>query len=56
MILETVSEVRAHGGTQGVYRHPSLQTNTPMTFSVFVPGHAPGLYAAETKSATGVAA
>ena len=42
MTLETVSEVRAHGGMQGVYRHPSVQTNTPMTFSVFVPAHAPG--------------
>ena len=42
MALETVSEVRAHGGVQGVYRHPSVQTKTPMTFSVFVPEHAPG--------------
>lgn len=40
--LETVSEVRAHGGVQGVYRHPSRETGTPMTFSVFVPAHAPG--------------
>lgn len=42
MPLETVSETRAHGGTQGVYRHDSTQTGTPMTFSVFVPDHAPG--------------
>jgi S-formylglutathione hydrolase len=43
MSLETISEVRAHGGTQGVYRHQSSQTGTPMTFSVFVPDHAPGV-------------
>lgn len=42
MSLETISEVRSHGGTQGVYRHTSSQTGTPMTFSVFVPDHAPG--------------
>ena len=37
MALETVSEVRSHGGTQGVYRHASAATGTDMTFSVFVP-------------------
>lgn len=37
MTLETVSENRAHGGEQGVYRHSSQVTGTPMTFSVFVP-------------------
>ncbi len=42
MTLETVSTSRAHGGTQGVYRHASAATGTPMTFSVFVPDHAPG--------------
>lgn len=42
MTLETLSTTRAHGGTQGVYRHDSSQTGTPMTFSVFVPDHAPG--------------
>ena len=41
MTLETVSEARAHGGTQGVYRHRSEATATDMTFSVFVPAHAP---------------
>jgi S-formylglutathione hydrolase len=41
MSFETISEVRAHGGTQGVYRHTSSQTGTPMTFSAFVPDHAP---------------
>ena len=41
-MIETVSTVRAHGGTQGVYRHASTATGTAMTFSVFVPDHAPG--------------
>jgi S-formylglutathione hydrolase len=41
VILETVSEVRSHGGMQGVYRHASEATHTDMVFSVFVPGHAP---------------
>ena len=35
--METVSTNRAFGGTQGVYRHDSAVTGTPMTFSVFVP-------------------
>ena len=35
--METLSTNRAHGGTQGVYRHDSIVTGTPMTFSVFVP-------------------
>jgi S-formylglutathione hydrolase len=42
MALETLSEVRSFGGIQGVYRHPSQATGTPMTFAVFVPDHAPG--------------
>jgi S-formylglutathione hydrolase len=42
MTLETVSASRSHGGTQGVYRHASGATGTPMEFSVFVPDHAPG--------------
>ena len=37
MTLETVSETRSHGGTQGVYRHASEATGTPMTFALFVP-------------------
>ena len=37
MTLQTVSEVRSHGGVQGVYRHASAATGTEMTFSVFVP-------------------
>ncbi|MBB3472391.1 S-formylglutathione hydrolase [Sphingomonas sp. BK345] len=40
--METVSTARAHGGTQGVYRHRSGATGTDMTFSVYVPDHAPG--------------
>ncbi|WP_156679779.1 S-formylglutathione hydrolase [Sphingomonas profundi] len=40
--METVSTSRAHGGTQGVYRHASAATATDMTFSVFVPDHAAG--------------
>ncbi len=43
MSLETISTVRSHGGTQGVYRHASAATGTSMTFSVFVPDHAPGV-------------
>jgi len=42
MTIETVSTNRSHGGTQGVYTHLSSSTGTPMTFSVFVPDHAPG--------------
>lgn len=41
-MLETISEVRSHGGTQGVYKHASTATGTDMVFSVFVPDHAPG--------------
>jgi S-formylglutathione hydrolase len=39
--METLSINRSHGGTQGVYSHQSDSTGTPMTFSVFVPDHAP---------------
>ncbi|KPL69329.1 S-formylglutathione hydrolase [Erythrobacter sp. SG61-1L] len=42
MTIETVSTWKSHGGTQGVYTHASSATGTPMTFSVFVPDHAPG--------------
>ncbi|MFL9840593.1 S-formylglutathione hydrolase [Sphingomonas sp. ST-64] len=42
MTIETVSTNRAHGGVQGVYRHASAVTGTPMTFSVFVPDHDEG--------------
>lgn len=40
--MQTVSRNKSHGGTQGVYRHPSRETKTDMTFSVFVPDHAAG--------------
>lgn len=42
MTLEALSTNKAHGGTQGVYRHQSSATGTPMTFSAFVPDHAEG--------------
>jgi S-formylglutathione hydrolase len=37
MTIETVSEVKSHGGVQGVYRHASAETGTEMTFSLFMP-------------------
>jgi S-formylglutathione hydrolase len=40
MTIETVSTIRSHGGTQGVYKHASQSTGTGMTFSVFVPPQA----------------
>ena len=40
--METLSTNNAHGGVQGVYRHPSLTTGTDMTFSVYVPPHEAG--------------
>ena len=40
--METVSTAKAHRGIQGVYRHQSAATGTPMTFSVFAPDHEPG--------------
>ncbi|MBK7161942.1 MAG: S-formylglutathione hydrolase [Sphingomonadales bacterium] len=40
--METLSTNRSFGGTQGVYAHDSAETGTRMTFSVFVPDHAPG--------------
>ena len=42
MGMETVSTNRAHGGVQGVYRHPSRATGTPMKVSVFIPDHGEG--------------
>jgi S-formylglutathione hydrolase len=38
--LETLSLHRCFGGTQGVYRHASAETKTPMRFSVFTPPEA----------------
>ena len=40
--MQTISQNKAHGGTEGVYRHPSRETKTEMTFSVFVPDHSAG--------------
>jgi len=40
--IETVSESKSFGGIQGVYRHQSTSTGTPMTFADYVPEHAPG--------------
>lgn len=40
--METLSTNKAFGGVQGVYRHASAATGTPMTFSVYVPPHAEG--------------
>ena len=40
--MEQLSLARAFGGEQGIYRHRSAATGTDMTFSVFVPPHAPG--------------
>ena len=37
MTLETISEVKSHGGVQGVYRHASAVTGTDMIFSLFMP-------------------
>ena len=40
--MQTVSTNKSHGGIQGVYKHLSRETNTEMTFSVFVPPHQDG--------------
>jgi S-formylglutathione hydrolase len=40
MTVETISTNKSHGGVQGVYRHESRETGTPMTFSVYVPPQA----------------
>ena len=42
MRIEIVSTNHSHGGVQGVYKHASQTTGTDMTFSVYVPEHAPG--------------
>jgi S-formylglutathione hydrolase len=38
--LETIATWKSFGGTQGVYRHQSRETETPMTFSVYLPPQA----------------
>lgn len=35
--LETLSEVRSCGGVQGIYRHHSSSTGTPMQFALYQP-------------------
>ncbi|HEY1146859.1 MAG TPA: S-formylglutathione hydrolase, partial [Allosphingosinicella sp.] len=40
MSLETLSTNKSFGGTQGVYRHESRETGTPMTFSIYLPPQA----------------
>jgi S-formylglutathione hydrolase len=42
MTLETLSTNLSYNGVQGVYKHASNATGTDMTFSVYVPPHAPG--------------
>ena len=42
MTMQTISLNKAYGGTQGVYRHPSRETGTDMTFSVYVPPYTAG--------------
>jgi S-formylglutathione hydrolase FrmB len=41
MSIETISSNHSFGGTQSVHKHASSATGTDMTFSVFVPDHAP---------------
>ena len=38
--METLSENKAFGGTQGVYRHASTATQCDMTFGLFLPEEA----------------
>ena len=38
--METISENRCFGGTQGVYKHASSATGTDMTFGLFLPAEA----------------
>lgn len=40
MTLNTISEIKSHGGVQGVYSHVSTSCNCEMTFAVFVPPQA----------------
>lgn len=35
--METISEQKCFGGTQGIYRHESEMTGTPMQFAVYTP-------------------
>ncbi len=40
--MQTISENRCFGGTQGVFEHPSRETGTDMRLAVFVPGDVAG--------------
>jgi S-formylglutathione hydrolase len=40
--MEIISSNLAFGGVQGVYSHASAETQTVMTFAVYVPAHKPG--------------
>jgi S-formylglutathione hydrolase len=40
--MDTISQSKAFGGSQGVYRHAASTTGTDMTFSVYVPPHEEG--------------
>src|SRR5690606_13925209 len=40
MTLEIISEQKCFGGIQGVYRHQSVATSTPMRFAVYKPPQA----------------
>jgi S-formylglutathione hydrolase len=40
--MERVSQSKSFEGSQEVWRHPSSETGTEMTFAVFVPEHASG--------------
>ena len=42
MTIQTVSLNKSHNGVQGVYKHPSRETGTDMTFSVYVPPYTAG--------------
>jgi S-formylglutathione hydrolase len=42
MAIQTVSLNQSYGGVQGVYSHASKETGCDMTFSVYIPPHAPG--------------
>ncbi|WP_395781983.1 S-formylglutathione hydrolase [Aquidulcibacter sp.] len=43
MSLTIISSVKAHGGDQRVYSHPSSATRSEMVFSAFIPDHELGL-------------
>ncbi|MFN9701784.1 MAG: S-formylglutathione hydrolase [Hyphomonadaceae bacterium] len=42
MSLTIISSVKAYGGEQRVYSHPSATTGTEMVFSAFIPNHQAG--------------